>query len=76
MQNKTLDLTFVQFCNENAEISLRNRRANAYLESKQGKLEKLWNKVMKIAVSLALISSVVALCVVSYVHYEVFGTLF
>lgn len=72
---KELDLTLVKICNEKAEISRRNRRAEKYIQNKKNRLEKAINKFLPVAVTTAVISSIIALCIVEYVHYNVFGTL-
>lgn len=75
MKQKQLELNFVKFCNEKAEISARNRRAKKYIQNKESRLEKAINKLLTVAVTMAVISSIIALCVVEYVHYEILGTL-
>lgn len=76
MKQKQLDLIFVQLCNEKAEISARNKKAKQYIKSKESRLEKALDKILPFAVSLAVTSSIIALCIVEWVHYDVFGTLF
>lgn len=74
MKQKNLNLTLVKICNEKAEILRRNQKAQQYI-NRETRLEKAINKLLPVAVTMAVISSIVALCIVEYVHYEVFGTL-
>lgn len=81
MKQKNLDLTFVKICNEKAEIPRRNQKAQEYINQKaqqyinrETRLEKAMNKILSIAFTMVVI--LIALCVVEYVHYEVFCTLF
>ena len=74
MKQNQLELTFLKICNEKAEISRRNQKAQQYI-NRETRLEKAINKLLPFAVTMAVISSIVALCIVEYVHYDVFGTL-
>lgn len=75
MKQNQLELTFVQFCNEKAETLERKKRAKDYIQTKESKLEKAIDKILPFAVTMAVISSIISLCIVEYVHYDVFGTL-
>ena len=74
MKQNQLELTFVKICNEKAEILRRNQKAQQYI-NRETRLEKAINKILPFAVTMAVISSIIALCVVEYVHYEVFDIL-
>lgn len=66
---KTLDLTYVHFCNERTEIAKRNQRAKAYSDSVKVKQRKTHN----VKENLNMLASII--CINSVILYVLIDAL-